>query len=261
MRPNWNRNAVTDTTYCKPARCRTSNCPSNQGQWMTSARERYRQTLFTHIYACCFCKHRHTHGYVYIGKLASWGFHQQPEGIKFCACQRGPHRDWLQQLKWGSQGNLNCWNILNLLFGRIKSFVKPFNRMLCQKKRSRQRWTPYSRGWTSSKASCRESALPTWRPWRNLRALETSSRRPVMVSPKVQAHLSVANLDSEKYNLNLFDSKNPTGQDNIQRPPMFKCSPRYFWYFFCNDKGAFNLFYLQKLGVAIYWNKIKKIIL
>lgn len=173
---------------------------------MTSARERYRQTYtflnicsYTHTHTHTAFASRHTYWSICIGKLSSWGFDQQPEGIKLCACQRGPHRDRLQQLEWGPQGNFIWWNIMNLLFnkqpGTIKSDVKLFYRMLCQKKRSRQRWTPYSRGWTSSRASCRESALPTWRPWRNLRVLETSSRRPVMVSPEVQAHLPVANLD------------------------------------------------------------------
>ena len=46
MSPSWNRSAVTDTTFCRLARCRISNCPSDQAPWMTSAKRRYSVKIF-----------------------------------------------------------------------------------------------------------------------------------------------------------------------------------------------------------------------
>ena len=45
MKPNWNRNAVTVTTCCKPAKCRILGCLFVLEQWMILARERYTDTF------------------------------------------------------------------------------------------------------------------------------------------------------------------------------------------------------------------------
>lgn len=86
--------------------------------------------------------------------------------------------------------------ILLLMLKVISSSESAPCRTLCQRRRSRGRPTHSSSVWTSSRASCRGSALPTWRPWKSSRVSGTSSRRPVMVrelsnNPEVDHFYSV----------------------------------------------------------------------
>ena len=60
LRPNWSRSAVTATTCSRPAKCRISGCHFALEQWMTSARERYINTVISVIIYLDWNKKNHT---------------------------------------------------------------------------------------------------------------------------------------------------------------------------------------------------------